>query len=349
MVKVRVDFRLGAAVAAAAALLLAGCGNAAAPPASGSPSGSSGAAISLVESAKREGQVRFYGAFNPTTQERLASSFKSRYGVDVDAVRLASGPLAQRYAADAAAGNVVADVVELGDSSFFEDATKKGWLAGLADVDGARNWPQQFRADTFVKLALLPYGVTYNTDLVKAADAPASWQALLDPRWKGKLLLIDPRNTPAIMAWSYFMRETYGAGYLSQLAGQQFRLVASGIPGGEQVAAGSADIIAPSTRAEVLGPAKGGAPLAYGPIEPATGQEAQAGLSAKAPHPNAGRLFLSFLMSAEGQGILANDGYVPILPGVPGAPAVPRDYHSPQYAAAAGAQGELLGLLGLRS
>ncbi len=302
-----------------------------------------------MAAAKQEGRVTFYGAVNPTTQQTLAAAFKSRYGIDVDSVRLATSPLAQRYAGEAAAGKVVADVVQLGDPAFFDDAAKKGWLAQLDALAAVRDWPQGYHSATAVKFALSPYGVAYNNQLLKEADVPATWQALLDPKWKGKLLLIDPRNTPGIMAWAYLMRQTYGPEYLQKLAGQQFRLVASGVPGGQQIAAGSAFLMAPSPHADVLGPAKDGAPLADRGIEPATGQEQQVALSARSPHPNAGRLFLEFLLSMDAQAIMANDGYVPVLPGVPGARAVPKDYHSPQFAEAAASQNELLSLLGISS
>ena len=39
---------------------------------------------------------------------------------------------------------------------------------------------------------MLPYGILINTDLVKPADEPKSWQDLLDPKWKGKIVMFDP-------------------------------------------------------------------------------------------------------------------------------------------------------------
>ena len=79
---------------------------------------------SLVALAKTEGTGMLYSVIEPTILQALAKAFGDKYGVKLDFERLGTGPLSQRYAAEAEAGKVTADIVMLGDKAFLENSAK---------------------------------------------------------------------------------------------------------------------------------------------------------------------------------------------------------------------------------
>ena len=60
-----------------------------------------------------------------------------------------------------------------------------------------------------------------------------------------------------------------------------------------------------------------GAPVAWVPLDPVSLTLQAAGITAKAPHPNAARLFLDFMISRAGQEVFRDRDYIPMHPDVP--------------------------------
>ena len=60
----------------------------------------------------------------------------------------------------------------------------------------------------------------YNSRLVKAEDAPKSWNDLLDPKWKGKLVKAHPGYSGAITNETYALSHLLGWEFYEKLAKQ---------------------------------------------------------------------------------------------------------------------------------
>ena len=69
--------------------------------------------------------------------------------------------------------------------------------------------------------------IAYNTNLVKAEDAPKSFADLLDPKWKGKIVKAHPGYSGTIMTATYQMQRDLGWSYFEQLAKQNIMQVQS--------------------------------------------------------------------------------------------------------------------------
>ncbi|WP_049564079.1 ABC transporter substrate-binding protein [Streptomyces sp. SBT349] len=256
----------------------------------------------LVEAAKEEGSVVHYSVETDELNEALAAAFEAEYGIEVETLRLTTGPMLERFAGEQRAGVTNADVIQVVDQQVWEEYPD--WFVELSDeeVPGWSDYPEQARhgacADTMYSIG----GITYNSEAVPPDQVPTSYEDLLDPYWHGKLLLTDPRSTPAYMGWAALMEETYGIEYLERLADQDPTLVESASPGSQQVAAGAfqANVMAHLSNSTEL--RDQGAPLDFSIVEdPPSGLGTCAGIAAAAPHPNAARLFMHWRLTAEAQ------------------------------------------------
>ncbi|HEX6513147.1 MAG TPA: extracellular solute-binding protein [Chloroflexota bacterium] len=345
-------------LAGVAGLALAACGGNAQPgPSSTAPaatsvapaaSGAQEAAIpqQMIDAAKKEGPLTFYSSTTPNTIQHVADAFKARYGIEIQFTRLASTPMAQRYAAEAEAGNIAADVVQISDQNFFEQAVTKGWLAKLDNLPALATYPKDSWNGTFAKAHIGLLSLMWNTTVVQPADAPKGWEDVLKPVFKGKILLVDLRNAPILWSWGLALMKTYGEDFLKKLGAQEPRLVASSVPGSQQLAAGAGALLVPGTHSDTLELQKDKAPIQEIIPSPAVGNESFVGVSTKAPHPNGARLLFNFIISPEAQSIYVKDGYASVLT-LPGADPLPPGYVSPSPKEALAASTKMLDLLGI--
>ena len=86
--------------------------------------------------------------------------------------------------------------------------------------------------------------IGYNTNLVKAADAPKSFADLLDPKWAGKIVKGHPGYSGTIMTATYEMSRDLGWDYFEKLAKQRVMQVQSAADPPKKLALGERAIMA---------------------------------------------------------------------------------------------------------
>jgi iron(III) transport system substrate-binding protein len=173
----------------------------------------------------------------------------------------------------------------------------------------------------------------------------------LDPQYKGKIVMSDPRNIPAwIIFYNMFLNDPdYGPEFLEALGDQEPVIVQSAIPGSEQVAAGQGGTVVFPTVDLVTKPlVDKGAPVEAVNISPTTGIATTMIMSANAPHPKATRCFLNWVATEEGQ-VAYNGGGRASSPlgDLEGTLPLPDDYVAGDPAEAEANRDEILQLLGL--
>jgi iron(III) transport system substrate-binding protein len=155
------------------------------------------------------------------------------------------------------------------------------------------------------------YVLGWNTKLVKREDVPKTYEALINPRWKGGQISLDTE--------AYGMMEGLKRAWGKEKALNWFKRLASLDPvlkrGNTErvqlVVAGEYPlIIAYNQTIQRL--TSRGAPIDWLPLEPAVTQVNPVMISAKAPHPNASRLFYDYLLSKEGQEQLRSYQRIPV-------------------------------------
>jgi iron(III) transport system substrate-binding protein len=302
-------------------LVVAGCGGA---KASGPVSDRTPFA-DVEAAAKKEGTLTWYSGASPAQLQPTADAFKARYGITVNLVRITTGQLTTRYSSEAQSGKIVADVVQQSDEKFAQQAASNAWIAPLtpALLPAMADWPADLQHGSYLSLETIPWGLDYNASTVGAP--PADYTDLLDPRFTGKILMLDPRALPASQAFFYFLNEKYGPDFMTKLAAQSPKVYPSSVPGLQALAAGEGTVFfpcPPGTDADLVAQ---GAPLEHVTPPATTGFDQFLLVSQNAPHPNAARLFANFMLTPEGQNLLTNGAAVSPL----GSAAVPRSLARP--------------------
>jgi iron(III) transport system substrate-binding protein len=294
----------------------------------------------LLKAARAEGELTFYSSTPEGVSKKASEAFFAKYGVKANYLRLASAPLQQRFSAEADANNLAADVlITLGASvPFAEEGIKKGWIESIsqASLPAIRSgeFPARFNMGPTALIQINPWLIAYNTEKLKPADAPKDWSDLLNPRFKGQIIIPDTRVTDAYSGFWSLILDRYGESFFTQLRAQNFRQIGSGIPAMQGVAAGEAMITFPAISATVQEPKSKGAPLAMVTPERTTGSESHIMLTSRArsKHPNAGRLFANWVLTQEGNLAFNKDSGSTSVFDTTG---LPRQYESPKGGTAA--------------
>jgi iron(III) transport system substrate-binding protein len=281
-----------------------------------------GADAALIEAARKEGQVVWYSTLivNQITRP-LALAFEKKYpGIKVQYSRATSTDVALKITSEARAGRIQADVFD-GSNTVFPLGD-----AGLVEsyqVESARPYPPELRDANGTWTALNVYFMTagYNTDLVKGADIPKSFDDLLNPKWAGKMAwTTDPtvNGPPGFIQNILALKgEAPGMAYLKSLAAQKIvNIPASQRVVLDKVIAGEFPIGLMIFNHHAAISAEQGAPVAWARLEPLVSNANLISTVKGAPHPNAAKLFLEYVLSIEGQKEVAKSLYLPAHPQV---------------------------------
>jgi ABC-type Fe3+ transport system substrate-binding protein len=275
----------------------------------------------LIAAAQREGSVTWYTTQTINQLVRpLAEAFEKAYGVKLDYIRANSTEVALRVQNEAAAGRLQADVV---DGTSTAPLLKRQSLVAKYIPALAESLPPEVRDADGYWVATNYFVITpgVNTDLVPAGQEPKSWDDLLAPKWKGRIAWSGNNSSSAgpgfvglvLKEWG----EAKGLDYLRKLSNQQIaasRVAARQIL--DQVIAGEYAIGLQTFNHHAVISAAKGAPVRWLPLSPVMVNLSTASVLAQAPHPNAARLLLEFLISEEGQAIFRKENYLPVNPRV---------------------------------
>jgi iron(III) transport system substrate-binding protein len=150
--------------------------------------------------AKAGGKIAVYSALNESTNNAFVAAFKAAVpGIDVELLPLAAaGELQTRIRTEKNAPK--ADVFIGGSSEFHDPLGKEGLLEPYNSPNAASLDPQFKHPDGYWNGWYIGiFGFVLNTDRfgkeMGGVKRPATWDDLLDPAWKGKLVLPDPVKT----------------------------------------------------------------------------------------------------------------------------------------------------------
>jgi iron(III) transport system substrate-binding protein len=324
----------------ALALVLAGCGGQPTSAPASSVAANSGTADwqQVVAAAKREGNFVISGPPTDELHQALTKGFEKRYpDIKVDYISEPGSAVAPKVLPQRQAGQYVLDMVINGTTTQLtlmganaldptppfmiglESQSRAKWRGGdfeFADNAGKFN---------FVFGGIVKTPLATNPSLVPPGTIK-SYNDLLDPKWKDKIAMYDPRGAGASLATVTFMYTTQGLGkdYVTKLFGQNIKLSRDDRQVLDWVVRGDSPIaIAPSEKFAAEFQEKGIKLNVMGADDIKEGSYLTAGVASfgvlnRAPHPNATKLYIDWLLSQEAQLAFAKGaGYASFRTDVP--------------------------------
>ena len=268
-----------------------------------------------IEAAKKEGKVVVYGAQVPQAMEGLHKGFEKKYGIKVEYWRGSSTQVSERALTEWRAGRPGFDVVE-GNRGVQLIMRDEGLFTKYIPPSSEK-FPAQFKEKDgmITPWRVLPISILYNTELVKPTEVPKTFDDLLNPKWTGKLSIPDPtrHTTTAQFLWnlSKFKGDKW-LDYVRALAKQQPVLVESLAPVTITIIKGEA--LVGITYIKYVKQYKG--PVGYVLMDKYLTDPNYMSLSGKTTRPNAARLYIDYVCSAEGQKAIAEEGEFAMYPGI---------------------------------
>ena len=279
----------------------------------------------LIAKAKQEGEVVYYTDLIVDQIVRpLANAFEAKYGIKVSYARADSQVNILKILNEQKAGQVKSDIFGL--NTGLEVLIAAGAAKQFTTING-EELPQRYRDPNhyWVSSHLFVITPALNTGLVSAAQRPHSYEDLLAPYWKDKMVWKpnDLTGAPGFIGNVLTSQgEARGMDYLRKLARQNIRSVnASARAVLDQVIAGEYAMSLQILNHHAAISAAKGAPVDWVRLDPVTVSPGLVGMTNGGPHPNAGLLFIEFMTSPEGQKIFQAADYLPARPDVP--PRIP--------------------------
>ena len=245
----------------------------------------------LVASAKKEGELMLYSSLTQDDQLKLVADFKRRYGVTVKFWRGSQAHILQRATSETRGGRFEFDVLETNAPQIEALAREKLLQKMNSPYVEQELFPEvmpshgEWAPD---RLNLLVYA--YNTQLVRPADVPKSWQALLDPKWK-KRIGVESTNVEWFAALVESLGEKAGLELFRRMADNGLAVRTGHNHSAVLVAAGEIPLMLGIYSHDAERKKAKSAPVDWFILPPAVVLPSAVAVSRRAPHPNAAALF----------------------------------------------------------
>ena len=251
----------------------------------------------------------FYSSLTTAAQATLVKGIEKKFpDIKVQSITAGGVSLYQRFVAERSVGKGKIDLLHFSYTPGWYDLAKRGYVKNVTQFPEAKKFPAWGKDEKaqWVGLRAPTLQVIYNTDNVKPGEAPKSFAELTQPKWKNRLVLVDPFQSAGL--WDFFygadgFGEKYIKGLLYNGALVQSRMGAST----ERVATGERDVTMVFEYIAIRRINKGAkikiAKMAEGtPVIPAS-----FGMIKDGPNPKNAERVYRWILSKEGQTVITQD------------------------------------------
>ncbi len=271
-----------------------------------------------LKAARAEGRVLIISTGGSQLRTTLGQTFQDKYGIKIELITARGAEVSARLAAERKAGIYLMDIYTGGSTTMLIDLKSIGALDSakkmllLPEVLDGKSWYWGELTFTDKDATILAFAtapsppIAVNSNQVKASDI-VSYNDLLQPKWKGKIIMNDPTRAGIGLKWFGVVSQSIMDMDFMRKLGEQEPLITS------------------DQRLQMEWIANGKYPIAIAPLSGAFGEFKEAGapveiivpkegtyLTAatgnvgivnRAPHPNAARVFINWLLTKEGQNL----------------------------------------------
>jgi len=263
-----------------------------------------------VDKAKSEGKVVWYTSTPIEQGQKIADAFQKQYGIKVEMFRSGGSAILRRFQQEMDAGRVAVDVLTHSEPAAAGALGKKGFFVAFRpknfdEIPDAAKDP----TGLFIGQRLNMMTHYLRSDRVGEADEPKTWNDLLDPKYKGKLVMTDPSFTSLQVSVVGTMAKERGWGFYEKLRASDVMIVQGNqqvsdmLKRGERlIAVGALDSYAADLKKE-------GHPIKT--LYPSDGVfviPSPTSVVKNSPNPNAAKLFAAFMIDDVAQKIFPADG-----------------------------------------
>ncbi len=274
---------------------------------------------STIVEAKKEGSLLVYSGSIGESRSALTAAFKEEFGISVDIVAGRGEEIVAKIQAERVAGILAGDVGLPGMTWYFNSVKPMGItvpiqpLLVLPEVLDLSKWRQgklplgdKDGHLAVILIAALPW-VAVNSDLVQANEI-TSISDILEPKWRGKIILNDPSIGGGGAEFFAFtvnqlMGLEKGTAFMKALAKQDPVISRDNRLMAESIARGKYPVGLGPDQAPFTELIKAGAHLSFPKLKepgPTTSAAGNIFVFDKAPHKNAAKLFVNWLLSKKG-------------------------------------------------
>jgi iron(III) transport system substrate-binding protein len=289
----------------------------------------------LIDAAKKEGgKAVVYSSMESSISDGIAAGFKKKTGLEMDYWRGSSTKVLDRALSEHRAGKPLFDVaITIADPMFL---MQREGVFTKYESPAAADYPKDLIDPNLgPNYRTLLIGIVYNTNSIKPADAPKSFEDLVKPQFKGKVIMPDPTQHTTTTQWVASLPKLMGKDradkFIRDLAATKPILAESLLPPVERAVSGEVPIAITLLHYTYVFRQQG-APLDYVRMPKLLGDGNYVALGNKAPHPNAGKAFIDYFLDDECMNLMSKlgefvnrKGIVPPLEGVDKIQFVPMD------------------------
>jgi iron(III) transport system substrate-binding protein len=273
-----------------------------------------------VSASKQEGKVAVIIPPGDGTRAATVEPFEKKYGITVDPLSGSGSTSAARVTSERGAGKYLWDVFVNGVTDPLTTFIPNGALDPvepallMPEVADLKNWREGAREYMDKEqMVLVSTRTIYPTLWINPGsiklDQIKSYKDFLEPSWKGKFVLDDPRRSgPGQALFTlWYLTPELGAGFIRSLASQSPLVLSDYVQEANMVGQGSYAALLGGSDQTLAPMMKKGVPITVVPPqqlkEPPQVAAGATGVSLfkNAPHPNAAKVYLNWLLSKEGQ------------------------------------------------
>ncbi len=220
----------------AMAVLMAGCGG-------GDKKAADAPKKDAPKAAAATNTVMLYSSMQEDQLNAVKKAFEKKYpDIKLDYYFAGTGKVITKIATEAKSGQVAADVIWVGDPADYIGFKKLGILQKYESPE-AKNIDKAFidPEGYYTGARMMNMGIAYNTTKVKKEEAPRTWKDLLDPKWKGQIVMTDPgtAGTTKYAVGALIASKDYGTAYFEKLKANGTELQSGTTATHNQIAAGA--------------------------------------------------------------------------------------------------------------
>ncbi len=265
----------------------------------------------VVDGAKKEGALGFATSVSAAGMPKFMEAFRAKYPfLDVASgyYSAPAGRVLARVNAEMDAGNLSFDVLHVANLAPYLTMARTGQLQPYPSPELAAYPAQAHGGDLWASARTIGIIMAYNKNVLPPDKAPKAWVDILRPEFKSRKLIIQDSAAGTAFNQMYILEKLLGVDFMRQWGAQQPIVVATAAQLIDLLVRGEALVGATVDHFRAFEPdaVKSGIIGVY-PTEGMPVTMAPVAMLKGAPHPNASRLLIDFILSREGDTLLAHD------------------------------------------